>query len=216
MEWLTKILDIVKIPLKVLLPAVWLFSGALMLLSDNVLEKLYLLEWKSEHGFALGLVFVISSCIIVVYVAYFLKSKIVKLYTAATLNRKTIDRIKKKSIPEQAILLKLYHSPALTCLLDYSQPVVQGLLSQKYIFAGGSQLVSYDAWSDTLPMKYTLQPYVYRALEWYKTELIKRISKLQSKIEKAKNPKKQKKLLTELENTQDMYNAYYDGGNYDE
>ena len=61
MEWITKLIDLLKVPLKVLLPSAWLFSSAMTLFPDRWLEKLGLLEWKNGHQFAFGLILIITS-----------------------------------------------------------------------------------------------------------------------------------------------------------
>ena len=76
MEWLSKLVNVLKIPLKILLPAAWLFSGLMTLLPAEVLEKFSLLDWKNENGFVFGLLFLITSCLIAIYVIYFAKEKL--------------------------------------------------------------------------------------------------------------------------------------------
>ena len=66
-EWL-------KIPLNVLLPALWLFNGMLLLIPDKWLNMLYLLKWKNENGFTIGLSFLIVSCLLLVYLFFYLKN----------------------------------------------------------------------------------------------------------------------------------------------
>ena len=64
-EWL-------KIPLYILLPSVWLGSGMLLFLPDKWLDILYLLSWRNEKGFSIGLAFIVSSCLLLVYLFFYL------------------------------------------------------------------------------------------------------------------------------------------------
>lgn len=48
MDWLAKIPNWIKIPVKILLPALAIFSGFIVLASDNVLQYLNLLELKKR------------------------------------------------------------------------------------------------------------------------------------------------------------------------
>ena len=71
MEWLDKIPKWIQIPLKILLPALCIFSGFLLLISDNLAEKLYLKEFRQQSGFAFGLIFTITLTLILVYIIFF-------------------------------------------------------------------------------------------------------------------------------------------------
>ena len=69
MEWLSKIPIWIKIPIKVLLPALAIFSGFIVLASDGVLEYLNLLEFEQQNGFAFAIVFLVCVSLIICYIA---------------------------------------------------------------------------------------------------------------------------------------------------
>ena len=71
MEWLDKIIGWLKIPLKILLPGLCIFSGFIMFASDNLIDKLYLKEFRQQTGFAFGLIFVITLSLMLVYIIVF-------------------------------------------------------------------------------------------------------------------------------------------------
>ncbi|MDY4231611.1 super-infection exclusion protein B [Faecousia sp.] len=210
MEWITKLIDLLKVPLKVLLPSAWLFSSAMTLFPDRWLEKLGLLEWKNEHLFAFGLILIITSCLILVYSFIYTKSKITHLISKLFLNRNTMKKFSSMSDVEKAIILKLYHSPAFTCELDYGQPVIKGLVARNYLYGGGQQLVRTSLYSTALPVKLTLQPFVYQALDYYKEKLSREIEKTEKKIAKTKRESKLSKLNYKLYELKDCYEAYFD------
>ena len=126
-EWL-------KIPLNILLPAIWIFSGMLLLFPDSWLETLYLLEWRNEKGFAIGLTFTVVSCLLLVYFLFYTKKLISAVLYKVTYKRKTMHRITGMNDTERAIIFKLYNSKGYTCDLDYNQPLTQGLLARNYIY----------------------------------------------------------------------------------
>lgn len=161
MEWFSKVVDVLKIPLKILLPALWLFSGALTFLNEDVLTKLYLLEWKNENGFILGLIFVITSCFIVVYACFHLKDRLSNLIFKLTLKRKTMKRIFKLNDMELSVILRLYNSPGYSYTLDYNEPIIQGLLARNLIYSGSQQRVTMSVVDNAVPLRLTLQPFVY-------------------------------------------------------
>lgn len=47
-EWLNKIPNWIRIPIKVLLPALTIFSGILLFSGDNEIEALYMLDFKKK------------------------------------------------------------------------------------------------------------------------------------------------------------------------
>ena len=212
MEWITKLVNALKIPLKILLPAAWLFSGLMTLLPSDVLKKFFLLEWKNDNGFVFGLVFLITSCLIVIYVVYYVKERLSHVIFQVTLNRKTLKRISQLDDTRLSIIISMYNSPGYTEVLNYSEPLVQALLAEQYIYCGSEQLVSMDLQTNQVPVKFTLQPYIYRALDYYKPKAKKEIRKLAEKIKSEKNPKKKEKLQEELSKSKDIFNAFYNGG----
>jgi len=50
MEWITKVISVLKIPLKILLPALWLFTGVLTLFNKDILKSLVYLNGKLKMG----------------------------------------------------------------------------------------------------------------------------------------------------------------------
>lgn len=212
MEWFTKLLNVIKIPLKILLPAICLFSGLMTLLPERILDKFSLLDWKTENGFVLGLMFLISSCLILIYAVYFLKDKASNILFNLTLNRKTMKRLVRLDDTRLAILLSMYHSPGYSKVLNYTEPLVQALLAEHYIYGGGEQLVSMNLLTNEVPVKFTLQPFVYRAFDYYKPKMKDEIRKLNRKTNSQKNENKKAKLEEKLEILKDYYNDFYNGG----
>lgn len=209
MEGLSKILDVLKIPLKVLLPAACLFAGLLSFLHDSVLEKLGLLSWKEENHFIIGLVFLISLCLILVYIAFFLKKKVGSWIFDITMYPRTLKNISQMNDMELGIIIELYNSPGYSGTLDWGHPVVKGLLARNYIYSGNNAYVSFDVMTETWPMKVTLQPFVYRTLNHYQPKVKEKIQKLSTKIEKTKKTNKQQRLRNELSDLQQSYRLFY-------
>ncbi len=74
------------------------------------------------------------------------------------------------------------------------------------------QQVTLDVYTNSITAKFTLQPFVYQTLDYYKDKLEKEIVKQKKRVEKSRKPDKKKKLQEELENIQDHFNDIYDGG----
>jgi len=204
--------DWLKIPLKILLPALWIFSGIMILLPDEWLQKLYLLEWAQKNGFAFGLILVIASCLLLVYLFFFAAKKVSSLYNKLTFKRRTFKNITNMSDVQQAIIYKLYNAPGFTAQLDFNQPVVQGLLGLNYIYMGGQQQVTMYRLSNSIPALFTLQPFVYQALDHYRPKVEKEIEKLERKVAKEKDANKKARLAEHFRNAREHYDVMYNGG----
>lgn len=211
MEVKFNIPDWLKIPLNILLPAIWLFSGMLLLFPDSWLETLYLQEWRNEKGFAIGLTFTVASCLLLVYFLFYTKKLISAVLYKFTYKRKTMRRIADMNDTERAIIFKLYNSMGYTCDLDYNQPLTQGLLARNYIYMGAQQQVTLDVFSSCIPARFTLQPFVYQTLDYYKPKIAKYIEKMEKRAEKIKDVSKKEKLRSEISITRENYEHMYGG-----
>lgn len=212
MEWFSKVISVIKIPIKILLPALWLFSGALTLLNDNILTMLNLLEWKNQNGFIFGLTFSITSCLLIIYFVYYVKDKISNLIFKLTIKRKTMKRIFELNDTELSIVIMLYNSPGYSGTLDYNEPIIQGLLARNMIYSGSQQRVTMSAFDNAIPLRLTLQPFVYQALNHYKPILEKEIQKIKIKANNEKNTEKKAQLLEQATNMMENFNRIYSNG----
>lgn len=114
---------------------------------------------------------------------------------------------------EMAIILKLYNSSGYTYELDYNQPLTQGLLARNYIYMGGQQQVTLDVFSNCIPARFTLQPFVYQTLDYYRLKIQKHIEKLEKRANKTSDVNKKEKLKSELLTIRDKYSYMYGGRN---
>lgn len=212
MELTLNIPDWLKIPINILLPAVWLVSGILLFLPDTMLEQFYLLEFCNEHGSKIGLAFVISSALLFMYAFFFVKKLISAIIFKLTFKWNTMNRISEMNDAEKSIIVRLYNSPGYSGQLDYNQPIVQGLLARNYIYMGSTQQVTTYFDSNAIYANVTLQPFVYQTLDHYRLKMEKVITKLEKKMTKAKKVEKKAKLDKELADVRRIYNLIYNGG----
>lgn len=210
MEWISNIVKVLKIPVKVLLPATWLFSGGLIFLPEKFLKELNVFEWKKENGFIIGIILLTTSCLIVIYIIHFLKEKILDFWFRISRDKQTFKAFLDLNDTEKAIIIEMYHSPGYTMILDYTQPIIKGLVARKYIYAG-EQVVSLDVYTNAIDMKFALQPFVYNALDNYKHKFDRKIDKITRKIHKTKHEKKKEKLSEYLSKCKNYYEAIYNG-----
>lgn len=109
---------------------------------------------------------------------------------------------------ENVIINELYRSPGYSAWLNYNDPIVQGLLARNYIYFGSKQIVTCD-YNNNVPIRITLQPFVYQCLNYYKPKLEQKIRKLKLKSKLIKNKSKTEKMQKEINNMQENYNFYF-------
>ena len=202
-EWFSKIISVVKIPLRILLPTVCLFSAFFVFATDEVLDKLGMLTWSKDNKFAFGISFIISMCLLLVYCISFIKSKLVEIYRNKTLNKKSLKSFADLSDAEKGIILYLYNSDGFTNTIDYANPIVKGLIYRNYIFIGNNVPCQLD-WNNRIMIQGTLQPFVWQALDWLGNKADEEINKLQQKKLKCKDSKKKDKIEKEIAEIQEL------------
>ena len=211
MEWLTNLISILKIPIKILLPVVWIFSATMLFFDDKTLSKLNMLSWSKENGFIFGLLFLISSCFCLVYIVKYIAIGFRNCLYKLSFKRRTMNKILKLNPTEASIIKRLFNSKGYTCLLDSTQPVTQVLCHKNFIHSGGTQIVTVE-WNNSMSMKYMLQPYVIETLDHYKSVIEIKTKKINDKLSKTKNPKKINRLNKKLNMFTDIYNGMFNGG----
>ena len=179
MDWLSKIPNWVKIPIKILLPALAIFSGFIVLASDNVLEYLNLLEFEQKNGFAFAIVFLICVSLILCYIVSYLVDIFVKQIKAVLLKEKMYKKFNNLQDVYKNTLIQIYRQPtkSLTAIraIDRSE-----LSDMGYIF------------------DYFLQPWVVMSIERLIEENKKYIKKLEKAIPKIKDKDEQNELKENL------------------
>lgn len=208
MELFSKCLDILKIPLRILLPSMWLFSAFMIFSYDNILNKLNLLNWKNDNSFIFGLIFIMTSCLLLVYIFFFISKYVKSIWNKVFLKRKILKEIFDMDELSLTIILALYNSIGHTRKLDYCQPAVQHLLSIGYIYGGQEQLVSINPLNECMILNFTLRPIVYKTLKYYKNKIEKRIEKLDNKLLKTKNNYREKRLERKIRKYYDLLERF--------
>ena len=76
---------------------------------------------------------------------------------------------------------------------------------------GGQQQVTLDVFSNCIPARFTLQPFVYRTLDYYKPKIEKYIEKMEKRASRIKDVSKKKKLRSEISIIRENYDYMYGG-----
>lgn len=153
----------IKIPLEIFLPAAFLITTALLFLPNSWLEALRVLEFREQWGYIIGLVFLSVSCLSLVYLSFY-------LYYKLTCKQRMWKRFLSLNAYEKDIIMLLYKSPYYTALLDFNNPIIQGLQARHYIYSG-NQCGVMNSFDCSINMYFTLQPIVCQTLDHYYSEL---------------------------------------------
>lgn len=160
----TDIEKLFNLPLKIIV-ALCISSGLILFLPSNIIEKLYMLSFRHNFGFILGLVFVISLSIILCTIIVF----IVKIITNKAKDKKLVNAKNKfmESLDknEKRLLKQMYNESDKTLNLSYNSGTVAKLT--KY---GVIAPTSPHSYIDLLypQMPYFLQPWVCKYIEEHK------------------------------------------------
>lgn len=194
MDWFTKIPEWIKIPVKILLPALWLFSFLILIISEEFLNKIFLLEFRNQNGFVIGLIFIISTTLIISYGGSYLFDKIKKYIN----KNEKINMLFSLTGKEKEVLFGMFNSDSKAGLFDMSDPVIHSLLNRGLIGQGQQQASSEYLMYGIIALNYYIFPYVVQLLENGFFYLEKKQKKLNNKLKHCKNSNKKKKLDEKL------------------
>lgn len=185
------IIDWVKVPFTYIMFVVSFGSGLILFAGDNFVRKLFLLEFRNEHGSWIGIAFIISTGLLLFSVVKFVRDKSNQLYMKKMLAKRKLDSL---SEIELGYVLSIYKSRNHCAQFDFCDPIITGLASRGIVYSGGTQIVSYDMISGECPMQFTLQPYIIDFLDKKVNSCQKREKRLDARITRCKNAKRKQKL----------------------
>ena len=191
MDWLNKIPNWIKIPIKILLPALTIFSGFIVLASDGVLEYLNLLEFEQTNGFAFAIVFLVCVSLIICYIASFLVEAIVKQVKTYLLRERMFKKFINMPDVYKNALIQIYRQPTKSLKMEMSNSVAAYLTAIRAIDRSELSDMGYI-------FDYFLQPWVVMSIERLIEENKKYIKKLEKAIPKIKDKDEQNELKENL------------------
>ena len=191
MDWLNKIPNWIKIPIKILLPALTIFSGFIVLASDGVLEYLNLLEFEQTNGFAFAIVFLVCVSLILCYIASYIVEAIVKQIKAYLLKEQMYKKFNNMPDVYKNALIQIYRQPTKSLKMEMSNSVAAYLTAIRAIDRSALSDMGYI-------FDYFLQPWVVMSIERLIKENRKYITKLERAIPKIKDKDEKKKLQENL------------------
>ncbi|MDQ0090531.1 hypothetical protein J2T12_003954 [Paenibacillus anaericanus] len=156
-----KISDLLNLPTTIMI-ALSLSSGIVLFSPESILKKMYMIDFRNEYGFVLGLVFIISLSILIVNLIYQTSKSIsgkrarVNFYATAKI------RLSKLNDYQKAIVYLLFSQDNRTFNLPLHDGAVLELNEKMIIGRATSTYFVEDLNNAVFP--YLLQPWVSEAL----------------------------------------------------
>lgn len=155
-----------------------LCSGLLLFLPDFIVKKMYLLDFRDKFGGIIGVIFLISLCLLLTLLC----TKIYSYARTITKRKKDIARKKKYLLKleenKAKVIKNLLKAPTHTMPMQYNNGVTMELVSYGVISQAGSTQAMEFGYDNEIILKYFLQPWV--------AELINKDEQLKEKYKKSK------------------------------
>ncbi|TWT08203.1 hypothetical protein FQV26_10445 [Planococcus sp. CPCC 101016] len=152
-----KITEILTLPISIM-AAISLASGILLFSPLSFLERLFMTEFREQNGFIVGIVFLVSTSILVVNLSYKLVKSAVEAKNRRDFYADAEKNLKKLTDYQKAIVYTLFQEDNHTANLPLHDGAI-AVLSQKFIIGqvSGKYMVE-DL--NTAEVPYLLQPWV--------------------------------------------------------
>lgn len=156
------ITDFLKLPTKIMF-SITIVSGMILFLPDHIVAQIYMLEFRNNYGFAIGLLFLtsFSKIIITLIIGIYKYFNNKYLTRKLKLTRKKI--LQKLEKYHKAIVYFLYMKDNHTSVLPFHDGAVKYLKQNAFIVETADQYIVDDVNNFILP--YILQPWVVEELQ---------------------------------------------------
>ena len=155
------IVDFLKLPPRIL-GALSVASGLLLFLPNAIIEKLYMTSFRDKPGFAIGIVFVVSTSILVVFLVVIIAKKIKDKYYNKRLKKARIAYLKRIDGNKVELIRYLLNESTHTAMLPMHDGVVLELQHFYVILPTGSTHAVNMA---NPQINYFLQPWVIEQID---------------------------------------------------
>ena len=151
--------NFLKLPPNIL-SAISLATGLILFLPENILLKMYLINFKDKFGFVIGIVFLLSISILIVFILSYIVNKIKTKITNHKVKKRQIAYLLKADERKTNLIKEFIKNDTHTLSL----PMNDGLILELEQFmvistAGNTQLADFD-FNNNVYIKYFLQPWV--------------------------------------------------------
>lgn len=155
-------IDILKLPNKILVP-LSLVSGVILFSPNKLLEKIYLINFRENWGFIIGLSFLVSTAIILTSVGITLYKFLREKYDNKQFKKISFKVMKEMDNYKKSIVYSLFLEESNTKYLSMNDGAIKSLEGLGMIAKVNNFISSYDLAYGKL--NYFLQPWVVKMLK---------------------------------------------------
>jgi hypothetical protein len=137
MDWLSKIIDIAKLPTKFFSVAA-LVAGLVVFLPQPVIEHMGLVAIRQIYGPYFSISFIVCISFLSVESIIFLNNAIARSQTAGAIKRSILEKLDRLDSAEKSVLREFYFDGSSTIKLPINHPVVAELHGQRILEQVGS------------------------------------------------------------------------------
>ena len=137
MEWITKIIEAARLPIKSIL---WIFvvTVALLFLPQDLLVSFHLKEFTDKYGIYISITALCSGVLLFIEILIYFWNATQKKVNRRRIYKKAIERTKNLDPTEKAVLREFFLQGRNTIKLPMDHPVVAGLLHSSILQLVGS------------------------------------------------------------------------------
>lgn len=154
--------DFFKLPTKIMF-ALALASGMVLFLPDNIVAKIYMVDFRNKYGFAIGVLFLISFSILAVNVFVGVYNYISNKYSVKKFKATAKERLQKLDDYQKGIVYGLYMEDNHTDELPLYDGAVNWLEQNIIITKTTNHYAVSDLNNAVFP--YMLQPWAFEELQ---------------------------------------------------
>lgn len=147
-----------KLPPNILF-AISFTTGLILFLPEDILSKMYLINFRNKFGFIIGILFFLSVSILIVFILSYIIEKIKNKIKTHKYKKRRIEYLLRIDKSKTNLIKEFIKNETHTLSLPMNNGSVLELEYLKIIStAGNTQLANYDY--DDVYLKYFLQPWV--------------------------------------------------------
>jgi hypothetical protein len=127
-EWISKVIEAVKLPTKFIV-MIFLVSSALLFLSEETLTSLKLADFAKKFGLYIGIIALTSSALLAIEFISYIWNRVANEVSSRKFKKSSLERLNKLDSSEKSVLREFYLQGQNTLKLPMDHPVVAGLIN---------------------------------------------------------------------------------------